>query len=81
MYVLYIRPGINAQCFKIQMGNHEIQVTNAEFSKNFASLAILPKDTKSPDEVCQTQKIQMGERTFIPSLLYINNVKASIDQL
>ena len=41
---------------------------NAEFSKNFARFARnFGKDTKSLDEVWQTQKIQ-GERTFIPSL-------------
>ena len=45
-------------------------MTNAEFSKNFAhNFAKNTKSTKSTDEVCQAQKIQMGERTLIPSLL------------
>ena len=43
-------------------------MTNAEFSK--ASLAILPKNTKSPDEL-QDSKCHMRRRTyaFIPSLI------------
>ena len=40
-------------------------MTNVEFGKNFARFArSFAKDTKSTDEVCQTQKIQMGEMTF-----------------
>ena len=63
------RPGINVRCFKIQIGNDQNPDDNADFSKFFTRFARnFAQNTKSPGEVCQSQKIQMVERTFSPSL-------------